>query len=841
MISTKTKVEPQHQAPLALVAAKQPEGAEKSSGVSQSFTSGTAASLPPNDGQSAMRTTDRVANRGGGYGAAPLAQMMAHLQRSVGNVRVSSLVGRKIQTKPSVRRVDDPSEREADHVSEAVTQQKSNPNGSVQRAATSGATAEDRDAKMELRIKSPSGGKQLPRELQKEMEGHLGADFSQVRVHESAADRADAGRLNAKAFTHGQDIWLGAGASVNDRKLMAHELTHVMQQSAAPTSQDNPAAPNLQRDLLGPTLTNRQKIDKALKSKDPGDVKDIDDISKATVDERLALLRPLAYQGWVGPRDEWKIEEIWRSFGDQAIRFVHADFLLWNQCIDVGAALEDLPVVKKLGEQFPTDVKEVVKGYLSQNRDFVAKEMSRLGIPADEKVPMADPTSEQVEEIENMQAAAAEVAKLQLAQEKARGNIFVGYDAADNEPKPIFHSDQPEESALTKTPPFVPVTFNPYKPPALNSAPPGSFLTGVPQIKTTPYQEVKTKYDAATEQITRFQALYPALYAVSREGKSASTAAFANKASPAQARQQLGSAMRKLLHDIEETQKKVNEGKPDPLDLAPIHAQLYAGMKVSSSTVDWSDTLPKWVAKKLTVDHNFERALKDMLLETAAQAAFLLAPFTGGASIFVMLAGLAVTGVKAYKSAEEYENLARASKISMVPGTELVTLGQVERAKMMMEADQVALALAALAVGMAVAGKALGAIKGPATKTTQTPVTNFTKSNGVLNNAENGVINPNKIINYALDPDHPIGGNKAKVFKSALGYDRSNSQGLVDQIRNGVKEIPATPQLADKWGTRFAVDIPVKGPSGNAVVRTGWIYDPGSDVPRLTSLRVIKK
>jgi hypothetical protein len=235
---------------------------------------------------------------------------------------------------------------------------------------------------------------------------------------------------------------------------------------------------------------------------------------------------------------------------------------------------------------------------------------------------------------------------------------------------------------------------------------------GVPQIKTTPYQEVKTRYDAATEQITRFQALYPALYAVSREGVSAATAAFAGKASPAQARKELGSAMRKLLHDIEVTQKKVDEGKPDPLDLTPIHAQLYAGMKGPGSAVDWSDTLPKWVAKKLTVDHDFKKVLKELLLDTAAQAAFLLAPLTGGASIFVMLAGLAVTGVKAYKSAEEYENLARASKTSMVPGTELVTLGQVERAKMMMEADQVALALALLAVGAA-AVEALGAIKGP--------------------------------------------------------------------------------------------------------------------------------
>lgn len=279
MISTKTMAEAQQQAPLAPVAARLPEGSEKSAGTSYSFTSNTAASSPPTDGKSAMRTTQMVANGGSRQGAAPLAQLMSQLQRSVGNARVSSLIGRKIQTKLNVSTVDDPSEREADHVSEAVTRQRSEPSGSVQRelayplarltnskqpskaeakpetelhaastiqrAATSRATGEHADAKMESRIKSPSGGQRLPGKLQKEMEGHLGADFSQVRVHDSATDQADAGRLNAKAFTHGADIWLGAGASVDDRKLMAHELTHVAQQTGAGVSR----MPAIQRTL----------------------------------------------------------------------------------------------------------------------------------------------------------------------------------------------------------------------------------------------------------------------------------------------------------------------------------------------------------------------------------------------------------------------------------------------------------------------------------------------------------------------------------------------------------------------------------------------------------------
>lgn len=44
----------------------------------------------------------------------------------------------------------------------------------------------------------------------------------------------------------------------------------------------------------------------------------------------------------------------------------------------------------------------------------------------------------------------------------------------------------------------------------------------------------------------------------------------------------------------------------------------------------------------------------------------------------------------------------------------------------------------------------------------------------VLPNVEKAIINPNKLTEYALNPEHPVGGNKAKVFESALGYNQSN-------------------------------------------------------------------
>lgn len=68
---------------------------------------------------------------------------------------------------------------------------------------------------------------------------------------------------------------------------------------------------------------------------------------------------------------------------------------------------------------------------------------------------------------------------------------------------------------------------------------------------------------------------------------------------------------------------------------------------------------------------------------------------------------------------------------------------------------------------------------------------------GAVPNADNAIIDPSKLTSYALNPDHPIGGNKAIVFESALGYNQSNADQLISKIQQGVMENPAVPAKAD--------------------------------------------
>jgi hypothetical protein len=80
-------------------------------------------------------------------------------------------------------------------------------------------------------------GQPLSDETRAFMESRFGADFSTVRVHETP-DLANA--IQAQAFTHGQDIYFNSGkynpGSSGGKELLAHELTHVVQQSRPKSS-----------------------------------------------------------------------------------------------------------------------------------------------------------------------------------------------------------------------------------------------------------------------------------------------------------------------------------------------------------------------------------------------------------------------------------------------------------------------------------------------------------------------------------------------------------------------------------------------------------------------------
>jgi hypothetical protein len=102
-------------------------------------------------------------------------------------------------------------------------------------------------------------------------------------------------------------------------------------------------------------------------------------------------------------------------------------------------------------------------------------------------------------------------------------------------------------------------------------------------------------------------------------------------------------------------------------------------------------------------------------------------------------------------------------------------------------------------------------------------------------------LDPVKISGYAMNPDHPVGGNKYRVIHSATGLDVGDAAQIEQQIRDGVRTGAPILGKADEYGQRWAVDVPLTGPSGTITVRTAWIVDAGGTTPRLVTISLPKR
>ena len=110
----------------------------------------------------------------------------------------------------------------------------SDPTGTAARAGGQPDTAQDRlDEVATAAIAHKGSGRAVDGSVRGPVEAQLGADLGHARVHDDEAAQQAAQAMGARAFAHGSDVFLGAGESERDPGLMAHELTHVTQQTAS--------------------------------------------------------------------------------------------------------------------------------------------------------------------------------------------------------------------------------------------------------------------------------------------------------------------------------------------------------------------------------------------------------------------------------------------------------------------------------------------------------------------------------------------------------------------------------------------------------------------------------
>jgi GH24 family phage-related lysozyme (muramidase) len=139
-----------------------------------------------------------------------------------------------------VARPDEPLEREADRAADDVLAERPTALPATDRATRGRSTPGE--------LLAWGAGRSLDRAELAYFEAGFGQDFGDVRLHDGAEAAESAASLDARAYTLGSDIVLAAGeeagATAAGRRLLAHELAHVVQQ------RHDPAIARVQREIL---------------------------------------------------------------------------------------------------------------------------------------------------------------------------------------------------------------------------------------------------------------------------------------------------------------------------------------------------------------------------------------------------------------------------------------------------------------------------------------------------------------------------------------------------------------------------------------------------------------
>ncbi|MBF2028224.1 MAG: hypothetical protein IGS48_15905 [Oscillatoriales cyanobacterium C42_A2020_001] len=102
-------------------------------------------------------------------------------------------------------------------------------------------------------------------------------------------------------------------------------------------------------------------------------------------------------------------------------------------------------------------------------------------------------------------------------------------------------------------------------------------------------------------------------------------------------------------------------------------------------------------------------------------------------------------------------------------------------------------------------------------------------------NADNAVVDIRKLRDYCLNLEHNDGKHKARLYASTLGMTVENAEELREILLEVVKTDAAQLGRRDEFGQRYTLDFTLEWQDRSATLRSGWIVEHGSEVPRLTT------
>jgi hypothetical protein len=109
-----------------------------------------------------------------------------------------------------------------------------------------------------------------------------------------------------------------------------------------------------------------------------------------------------------------------------------------------------------------------------------------------------------------------------------------------------------------------------------------------------------------------------------------------------------------------------------------------------------------------------------------------------------------------------------------------------------------------------------------------------------LPNGINAVVDIVKLRDYCLNPVHPEGRHKARMFRATLGMERDDAEELRAVLLAAARNQDAEATEADEYGERYVLDLSLRYAWREVQVRSAWIIRKGENFPRLTSCYVLQ-
>ncbi len=109
----------------------------------------------------------------------------------------------------------------------------------------------------------------------------------------------------------------------------------------------------------------------------------------------------------------------------------------------------------------------------------------------------------------------------------------------------------------------------------------------------------------------------------------------------------------------------------------------------------------------------------------------------------------------------------------------------------------------------------------------------------ILPNPELAIIDEDKLSGYSLNTEHSEGKHKARVFKSVLNMDASNTAELRQALLDALINYDAVSSKKNAYGQKYIIDFPLSRDDKTATIHSVWIVRSNENFPRLITCYVL--